>query len=278
MTNAYGDKIDNTYLSLDTFEGVGQIHRDYIVHCLRWTHVLKHVLRNKGRRILDIGCGQEFPLAKMLRSSRASFDYYAAIDHSKVEPGKYFNKSGKGWEPDRVWSETDFVTIDETELKDINTIVCFEVLEHVEPRHAQQMMQKMSRIIQPGGSVFLSTPCYDPKVGAAKNHVNEMTYEAFGSLIEACGLDIRQHYGTFASQKDYKKKLTPDEASVFDKLNAYYDSNYISTIFAPLYPQYARNCIWECTKHEQDYVPKFGPLQSVGDTPSSSDKWDDLDI
>ncbi len=277
MSNAYGKAIDKTYLSLDAFEDKGQIHRDYIVHCLRWTHVAKHVAKkDKEKRILDIGCGAEFPLPKLLRSGMMSPQYYAAIDYSKVDPKKYFNKSGKGWEPDRVWSETDFVTIDDTEFDRINTIVCFEVLEHVEPKHAMEMLKKMSRILQPGGTIFLSTPCYDEKVGAAKNHVNEMTYEAFGAVIEQCGLAINAQFGTFASQKDYKKKLTDDEASVFAKLQKYYDGNYLSTIFAPLYPQYSRNCIWECTLPDENYTKQFAPTSTLQKRVSSSENWKDL--
>ena len=277
MANKAGKPVDKTFLSLDTFEDKGQIHRDYIVHCLRWTHVAKHVARNaKEKRILDIGCGAEFPLPRLLRAGMMNFDYYAGIDYSRVDPKKYFNKSGKGWEPDRVWSETDFVTIPDQDFDNINTIVCFEVLEHVEPRHAMEMLAKMARIIQPGGTVFLSTPCWDEKIGAAANHVNEMTYEAFGSLIEHAGLGIKAHYGTFASQKDYKKHLTYPERVVFDALSKYYDSNYLSTIFAPLYPEYSRNCIWECGLPDDTYQNRFVPTSQMTGRLGSSDNWQDM--
>ena len=39
MANARGKEIDNTHLSIDQAEARGFIHRDYIAHCLRWTHV-----------------------------------------------------------------------------------------------------------------------------------------------------------------------------------------------------------------------------------------------
>ena len=41
MANARGKSIDNTHLSIDQAEERGFIHRDYIAHCLRWTHVAK---------------------------------------------------------------------------------------------------------------------------------------------------------------------------------------------------------------------------------------------
>jgi SAM-dependent methyltransferase len=274
MANKYGKAIDKTFLSLDTFEDKGQIHRDYIAHCLRWTHVAKYAARKApDTRILDIGCGKEFPLPRLIRSGMIKMDYYSAVDYAKIEPKKYFNKTGTSWEPQKVWSETDFCEIPDEEHDNINTICCFEVLEHVEPEHAQRMLQKMKRILAKDGIAFLSTPCYDEKVGAAANHVNEMTYEAFGSLIESTGLGIKAHYGTFASQKDYKKILTDDELSVFNKLNVYYDANYLSTIFAPLYPAHSRNAIWEVIQPDDNYKPQFPKLNELTGTVSNSEHW-----
>ena len=62
MANARGKEIDNTHLSIDQAEERGFIHRDYIAHCLRWTHVAKYLhlkSRYKKASILDIGCGKD---------------------------------------------------------------------------------------------------------------------------------------------------------------------------------------------------------------------------
>ena len=56
MANARGKEIDNTHLSIDQAEERGFIHRDYIAHCLRWTHVAKYLhlkSRYKTARIID---------------------------------------------------------------------------------------------------------------------------------------------------------------------------------------------------------------------------------
>ena len=50
--------IDKTHLSINSAESRGFLHRDYIAHCLRWTHVAKFLAqqqRDKSARILDIG-------------------------------------------------------------------------------------------------------------------------------------------------------------------------------------------------------------------------------
>jgi hypothetical protein len=73
MANERGKHIDNTHLSIDQAEARGFIHRDYIAHCLRWTHVAKWMGKPDNRKnckLLDIGCGKDVPLARMLFTSR----------------------------------------------------------------------------------------------------------------------------------------------------------------------------------------------------------------
>ena len=102
-----------------------------------------------------------------------------------------------------------------------NVSVCLEVLEHVEPTKAIAILDKLADVVVQGGTCYFSTPCYDEKVGAAKNHVNEMTYEAFGALLEAKGFQIVDHYGTFASQKDYKHELHGETNYLYSKPVSY---------------------------------------------------------
>ena len=62
MSNARGKTVDTTFLSLDNAEERGFIHRDYIAHCMRWTHVIKQLPRGKlyeRATIVDAGCGRE---------------------------------------------------------------------------------------------------------------------------------------------------------------------------------------------------------------------------
>ena len=83
MANATGKTVDKTFLSIDNAEDRGFIHRDYIAHCLRWTHVIKRLYERKTyqtARILDIGCGRELPFAKTLYSSKLAPAMYFGVD------------------------------------------------------------------------------------------------------------------------------------------------------------------------------------------------------
>ena len=156
-------------------------------------------------------------------------------------------------------------------------MTCFEVLEHVEPLHAYKMLEGIKNVLSEDGMAFLSTPVYDPKVGAADNHVNEMTYATMQLMLHKVGLEVDAHYGTFASIKDYKEMIEKDDLDgLFGRLRDYYDSNYLATIFAPLYPHRARNVLWRVklpTSQEMFTPAKFSELQQPL---SSSTEWQPL--
>lgn len=257
MANERGKSLDKTHLSIDQAETRGFIHRDYIAHCLRWTHVAKFLQqqsRYKSAYILDIGCGKEVPLAKLMYSSRLipETGKYVGIDANYLEMPAMF-KTGKF--PIELHSQQTFPAKKLEDAYSFEVVTCFEVCEHVEPAMTLEILKGIQRILDDAGTAFISTPCYDAHTGAAANHVNEMSYGAFGALIRRAGLRVRKSYGTFASIKDYKDQLSGLLIEPwFDALREYYDSNYLATIFAPLFPSLSRNCMWVVDKHgeEQD--------------------------
>lgn len=278
MANARGKHIDNTHLSIDQAEERGFIHRDYIAHCLRWTHVAKWMGKPDNRKdckLLDIGCGKDVPLAKMLMTSRMASDglQYIGIDYNKLEMPKAFENTK--FKPTLI-GNVAFPDV-ELPIDKFDVITCFEVLEHVEPLHAFKMLEGMAARLVPDGVAFISTPVYDPKVGAADNHVNEMSYEIMKALLANAGFEIDDHFGTFASIKDYKEMVDKDDLDVvFNRLRAYYDSNYLATIFAPLYPHRSRNVLWRVKLQNSQSLLEPVSINSLQQPWSSSDQWEPL--
>lgn len=273
MANAHGKSIDKTFLSLDMAEDRGFIHRDYIAHCLRWSHVIKVLgegQRYKSAHILDIGCGKEMPLAKTLYSSRLIPASYTGVDIGTIKPP---SSTMCAKFPVRVIEKTDAVTL---QLEGaFNTIVCLEVLEHVEPLHAIRLLEWIYSALTDDGVAFLSTPCYNPDVGAAGNHVSEIKWEVLGRILGELGFHLKGVWGTFASIRDYKD-LIQDAGlmSIFDRLRSYYDVNYIATIFAPMFPHRSRNCLWEVVRINGDAKITFPALEDIPKPWGSSDQWD----
>ena len=299
MANERGKAIDNTHLSIDQAEERGFIHRDYIAHCLRWSHVAKYVGtsgRYRTTRVLDVGCGVDLPLARLLYSSRLIVQEYVGVDYNRPEKFK-MDMFHTGKMPVSAYGDVDAakdisLVVDEESTTPIthyrvgddfhrlpNVITSFEVMEHIEPEHCRRMLFKIGQLMGNSNDsvAFLSTPCYDAHTGAAANHVSEITYQAFGALLEDLGFAIEGVWGTFASQKDYKHLLTGDLATAFTRLSEYYDSNYVATIFAPMFPAQSRNACWQISVAHHTYTRKFPPLNTVPGPWTSSASWKELD-
>ena len=266
MANATGKHIDKTFLSINQAEERGFIHRDYIAHCLRWSHVIKYMSEGqkyKHAQVLDVGCGREAPMATMLHSSRMAPAGYIGIDYGPIDRHAEFKGAFKPqFIPNSDFADTEFD-------KKFDVITCFEVLEHVEPDHSKRILEGIRDHLLVDGCAFLSTPCWN-KVDCAANHVNEMTYEALGAMIEDSELEVLKTYGTFASMRDYVHRMTKEQSSVFEGLREYYDVNVISCLFAPLFPEYSRNALWVVKKSTNNTTRRFKCLSEVKAPWSSS--------
>jgi len=295
MANARGKTIDKTYLSIDNSEDRGFIHRDYIAHCLRWTHVIKRLYERKTwqtARILDIGCGRELPMAKLLYSSKLIPASYIGVDVGPVEDSEYQKLKGDMAVRTTIFENHNFLDLKEIDVWDNasneavggslpnspNIVTCFEVLEHVEPKMMMDMLEHMKTLTAPDCRYFISTPCWN-RTDCAANHVNEMLYESLGAAFERHGFVVEAVHGTFASIRDYEGLLNPEQKKLFDNLRAYYDSNFLSCIFAPLFPAQSRNCLWELRKATaKDVVLKYPKVEFLPEPWSSSANWKDMSL
>ena len=287
--NKRGKSIDKTFLSVDQAEERGFLHRDYIAHCLRWSHVIKRLTKGKAyasARLLDVGCGRELPLAKTLYSSRYIVEQYYGVDVGPILPSAEKVFDGHKF-PLQVWEHTDVLSMELSDFNNllVNWVTMFEVAEHVEPSHLYKMLTHIRSLCTPDAMFMCSTPCWN-RVDCADNHVNEMTYEAFGAMLEQCGWSIEEHYGTFASIRDYEHLLPVAPCAskwqeeiprpVFDRLRAYYDTNLLSCIFAPLFPAQSRNVLWVCRPVAKIYTRKFPKLEDCQEPWGSSTKWQEM--
>lgn len=291
MANAYGRNIDGTDLSIDTAENRGLLHRDYIAHCLRWSYVAKLMhakSRYKTARILDVGCGSDLPLPRLLHSNRLLCEY-VGIDYNGASK---FHERNWGSMPVKTYGKAIFprdikVSGDKYSVKgrdeqhDLpNLITCFEVLEHVEAKHAVNMIKGFHRLAVKGGAeVIASTPCWNVK-NTADNHVNEMRHAALGAVFEDVGFEVMHNYGTFGSISEYKDalfKAYPGVEPFFNKAREYHDTNVLANMFCTAFPHLSRNSIWHLRPAKDGYQRKFPQLSEVATPWASSDDWENLD-
>ncbi len=219
-------------------------HRDQFAHYLRWSHVLK--IARIGQKILDFGCGSG-NMFEVFYRNRYKPEYYLGLDIRK----QTIEKLNKKW---KALNYVNFAEVDLCNPKlnygaNWDIITCFEVIEHIGHENAPVFLDNIKKHMNKDTILLLSTPCYDEKVGAAANHiiddkVGEFTYEALHTLL-IDRFNIIANYGTFASQKDYKPMLDGAFEFFFNKLKEYYDSNLVSVIMAPFFPEHSRNVLWK---------------------------------
>lgn len=258
MPNARGQNEDHTYLSIDLAEERMLIHRDYLGHCFRWSHAARLIgtsQRYRSARVLDVGCGCEVPLGKLLYSNRFIPQAYCGIDarQNMVWPEMIERGISSGKLTNWSLISGDASAINEADIGFIpNFVVSFEVVEHIEADVRIRLLKNLHQLCEDGTTFLLSTPNYDSRMGPASNHVDETTHVCLGSMLEACGWKIVHQYGTFASIRDYRDRLTAEYGEsgerIFNGLREYYDSNVLATIFAPLFPEQSRNILWEVKK------------------------------
>ena len=292
----YREDFNRTHLSVETAMQRVQLHRDYIAHAARYSHVVgKHLLSTKVRKlhsgdgptVLDIGCGPELQLLNSMHCNRVKCSEYVgleAADKFKTRGTERLENtvlSGKSNSLKNVelHARADFLTHDFGENKTFDTVVCLEVIEHVQPHQANEFLCRAQTLMHDDSVFWVSTPCYDEKTGAADNHPNEMTYEALGALMEDLGFEVEEVYGTFASQKDYKHLIgTTIPKDFFDKLTAYYDTTLVSNILAPVVgAENSRNALWKLRKKQpENYQRRFEGLPSVEGPWTNNENWREL--
>src|SRR5688500_4027762 len=162
-------EIDKSHLSATLAAERDVIHRDLISHNFRWTHVAKKLHernRYKNVHILDVGCGKEMPLARLLYSNRLLpvNGSYTGVDANKLELPKMLEPAAKRF-PIFLHGKKAFPNV-ELERDRYDIIVCFEVAEHITPFHAFKLLRGIRELLAKEGEAFISTPNYDASVGA----------------------------------------------------------------------------------------------------------------
>ena len=226
---------DKTSLKIFKYEGV---HRDYIAHAFRWGFVSTRLVRQQQTRILDIGCGVDTPLVKVL-ASRILYvpKSYLGVDLNAFKPP--FNYKWSSFKPKFNFSENY------AQIKGpFDLITCLEVVEHMRMPAVRKLLRGAASLLAPDGRLVVSTPVFNGK--AAKNHINEMTVPQLAAELAAAGWQVEKRFGTFMNVNELKKVAGPAENAVAQKLREYYSDEIISCFLAPLHPDNARNNIWIC--------------------------------
>lgn len=236
--------INKTDLQVGKATERGQIHRDYLAHCLRWAHISQWASKLKNKNpdicILDLGCGKEVPLLRVTYVNKIHPRYYAAVDCRKLDFEELHQEMVPNFEHEFI--QCDFAqSVPVCKYGQWDLVVFLEALEHNSKEAGIKILENIRTVMNPSTYFFLSTPCFNGE--AAANHVYEWGYDELKTQLESM-FTVEASYGTFASQRDILPKMSEHEVAIFDKLRDYYDSNTLSVMLSPMFPEASRNAIW----------------------------------
>ncbi len=135
----------------------------------------------KDRDILDIGCGYGWCELNFLKRGAKSIVGTEITEADFATAKKYIDDQ-----------RVKFVVGGATQLefpdKSFDSVVCWEVIEHIPKRTEPQMFAEVNRVLRPGGAFYLSTPfasvlarIFDPAWWVAGHrHYSRAHLEAFG--------------------------------------------------------------------------------------------------
>lgn len=224
------------------------VHRDYAAHFFRWGFAKKFV--EQGMFVLDVGCGQDQPLARVLAAG-------VAQNIPAVMVGVDYNKIAKPFHVNWLVTldEFDFTTRYAETLEHLpkspkfeslfDLAVCLEVIEHMHTCDGARLLEAIREVIKPsGGRLIISTPVFNGR--AAANHIHEYTVPELQAALEAAGWEVERRFGTFASYPELKPALSVAQLEDLQRLREFYDNDVAACFYAPLFPDHSRNNCWVC--------------------------------
>lgn len=234
------------------------VHRDYLAHVFRWGWAGRYVM-NKGINALDIGCGQDLPLARTMIFLNRLPSNLVCVDLNRIQ-----EHVKPKWLT--VYDETDITQ--EVVVREIldrhgqfDVISNFEVIEHMGRGDGAAMLAAIKALLKPDGRVLLSTPVFNGK--AAANHIHEYTIDELARTLEAAGFAVEDRYGTFANYHDARRGVrehfervlgerAPECAEVatnavlefYERCREFYADDAMACFMAPALPDHSRNNVW----------------------------------
>jgi 2-polyprenyl-3-methyl-5-hydroxy-6-metoxy-1,4-benzoquinol methylase len=223
------------------------VSRDYAAHWFRWQHAKRFI--KPGMRVLDIGCGEDQMMTKVLRQSQSFVpELYVGVDVRRLA-----RKSQIAWtriidefDVTRRWKEllTKNDVMTGQYLGPFDLICCFEVIEHMPVERGMALFKALKALVKPDGIILLSTPVYNGKHMAA-NHIHEYGFDELAAEIKRSGLIIDRVVGTFMTSQAIKRVATPAQRALVEELHAkWYAWDILANFLAPLYPEASSNCCW----------------------------------
>ena len=147
-----------------------------------------------GKIVADVGCNKGYGAKILSQFAHKVVGIDVDIANIVVAKGK---ESGKN-------IEYRCENVLETEYAaEFDTVVCYEVLEHIQPKDTGKFLQKLNSMLKKDGVLYISTPnmlvydCY----ADSKGHINEMSYVRLLVNLRDAGFKTVKMFGVLSHSR-----------------------------------------------------------------------------
>lgn len=152
----------------------------------RWIH--DQFEGHIGRRVLDAGCGVGNFCNLLVE--KAELVVAADLSSQNLDVVRSRFQSNTNLEP--LQMDIEGFDAEALHLRDIDTIVCLDVLEHVE--RDDQLLNTFRQIIRPGGKLLIKVPALEWLYGSvdeASDHYRRYSRKVLTTRVAAAGWKVR---------------------------------------------------------------------------------------
>lgn len=214
-------------------------------------HQIASRMARKGDKILDICCGRGLMLP-LLRYEKKTIDAYVGVDIEpknikfdikRVTDGKPI---GKDYYPFTVhYVKSDVANMSELLPEDyFDYLIYTSSIEHMHPDHGKQSLFEARCVAKDGARMFLTCPNtpedqdgYDTQYAA---HVYEWKQSELKEAFNKSGWKVVDTFGLIIGKSEVKDLVSGPLATALWKQSEYVPWHWLSTFYAMLYPDDAK--------------------------------------
>lgn len=262
LDNVNGSK--NTRMDFSRLNDNMDYRKDEVMHIGRYTNAAGTMVDLSKKlkrpiRVLDIGCGEMNSarlLYKAVQGKKSEIlKEYVGVDIDYIMANKAKEKYGNAY---RVCNAR-FVIQDLTVNSSIpfsdgyfDFVICFEFLEHVQPRFAPPILKEVARVLNVNGLALFSTPNSNgSNEKLPHDHIYEYSYEELLQMFQNAGFLVEDATGVCVNIS----KIPAEEKNAYRHiLERYYrafgdNTAFASVAVAPLFdPRNCKNVVYRLIK------------------------------
>lgn len=249
----------NTRMHIRSAGATGDWRADILAHMSRYDRIASLIVEeskrlNRPLRILDVGCGEMWPLRVVFHAhaNRKSdlISEYTGVDLEEM-PIDFMSETVRDAIGLRFVQQDLTLNPKMPVRRGIDLALSTECIEHMKPEFVPAWLDGIDKVLRKGALVFISTPNSDgSNVKLPMDHVYEWEYEELRTELTS-RWTLQYHVGTFIKLPAFRK-INRENGDVPEALVTLFEQRFgrhwLRSVLAAPYPEVSNNVSWTLRK------------------------------